>query len=60
MFQINWLTFVRKLMEGTNITIEWTEKVIVRELDYVFKVMQLLRDTPIKVLSIYKRITYKL
>ena len=38
-------------MEGTNITIEWTEKIIVRELDYVFKVMKLLRDTPIKVLS---------
>ncbi|KAK9501818.1 hypothetical protein O3M35_012477 [Rhynocoris fuscipes] len=51
--QIDWLVFIKRVFKETNATIDWNSSVIVREIDYLFKLVKLIRDTPIKVLANY-------
>lgn len=50
---VNWLSLIRRLLTDTGLSVDWSEKLIVREVDYIFKVTQLLSQTPLKVISNY-------
>lgn len=44
------MPLVKRLLGG-DLAVEWTERLIVREVDYIFKVTRLLSQTPLKVIS---------
>ncbi|XP_073971448.1 neprilysin-like isoform X2 [Rhodnius prolixus] len=51
--QINWLRLVERIFQETEVNVNWSMSVVVREVDYLFKLVKLIRDTPTKVLANY-------
>lgn len=50
-FQIDWLQLVHDLFKNTDITFEYSESIVVREMDFLFNLVKLIEDTPIKVIG---------
>ncbi|XP_014258629.1 neprilysin-4-like [Cimex lectularius] len=51
--QINWLSFFRRITKDVDLEINWNEEVIVREVDYFFKLVKLMKATPAKTVANY-------
>uniref|UniRef100_A0A146LV20 Membrane metallo-endopeptidase-like 1 n=1 Tax=Lygus hesperus TaxID=30085 RepID=A0A146LV20_LYGHE len=51
--QIDWLKYVRRITANLTLSFNWTERVIVRETDFIFRCIQLIQETSPRTIANY-------